>query len=62
MNLGSLLGLMRRSTATMLGSGLAAARKDAGGRRFKALFGADSSADGMAQLCSDVLRGTGRGP
>jgi glycosyltransferase involved in cell wall biosynthesis len=38
------------------------ARKDAGERRFKALFSADAAADAMAQLYSDVLRDTGRGP
>lgn len=37
------------------------ARKDAGERRFKALFSADATADAMAQLYNDVLRDTRRG-
>jgi hypothetical protein len=34
------------------------ARKDAGERRFRALFTAEAAADGMAGLYRDVLRDT----
>jgi hypothetical protein len=38
------------------------ARKDAGERRFRALFSEEAASDGMAQFCMDIFRATRRRP
>jgi len=48
--------------SVLKGGAMNEARKDAGERRFQALFSAEAAADGMAVLYRDVLRETGRGP
>jgi glycosyltransferase involved in cell wall biosynthesis len=52
--------LADKLTSVLEAGGVNEARKDAGERRFKALFSADATADAMAQLYSDVLRDTRR--
>jgi glycosyltransferase involved in cell wall biosynthesis len=48
--------------AVLEGGAMTKARKDAGERRFQALFSAETAATGMAGLYQDVLHETRRGP
>ena len=52
--------LADKLTSVLEAGGANETRKDAGERRFNALFSADASADALARLYSDVLRETRR--
>jgi glycosyltransferase involved in cell wall biosynthesis len=52
--------LAERLTAVLEGGAVNGARKDAGQRRFEALFTVEAAADGMARLYQEVLRDSRR--
>jgi glycosyltransferase involved in cell wall biosynthesis len=54
--------LANELVSVLKGGAVNEARMDAGERRFRALFSAETAADGMVGLYRDVLRETRRGP